>query len=1367
MASSSGVKNRGNEDVYNFQIEEEDLEELTVGNEGEEEGVDDRWCLVGRFLTNRLIDFDKIQNILASLCQPGMGMFVKKLEDNRFLFQLIINGSPWTYDRMQLIIQSLPVGGDPNLLQLNDLDMWVQIHDVKLGCMTTSTRDYLRVRVTLDIRKPLRRRMKLTRDNGSWFWAHFKYERVPTFCFICGLIGHSERFCRHLFQQPIEQIVKPYGEFMRAVPQKSYKNIRARWLRNRGWQPEGVSGDNVPGQSSTHQPNMERNPSVDLADNHANQNMTNKEGNNGMDNLMMEGDQCEEDTGIMEGEEGWGGWDYGTRGAGPTDKWAFKKLFIGGPWCWGSPDIMKLLSWNFRGIGPPRSIQFLKQLVDQKRPRVLFLCETLSNKEKVGALSLKMGFEGCFVVEAQGRSGGLALMWKSEEEVVIDSFSMNYIDCFVHFEGYRKFQFTGFYGEPNRRLRENTWELLRTLHARYQEAWCIMDMHGHSFTWEKGRDTSAWMEARLDRAMVMNFTWLTIFSDAKLFNLEVSPSDHTPLFLDIMPHIQAAGKKQFRFDNHWTRFQECEEVIRQSWCNSGMTFLQHKIQFCGQNLQTWGTSIVDNFSARIKHCNKELRVFKGRRDSEGKKLYSDSKQMLFETLNQREIFWRQRSKQLWLKNGDQNSKFFHSKASSLRRNNNIVCLKDEMGTPKYWDTGLGELMLDYFSKIFTAEPGNCSEVLSCVSPRVTDDENAILIRPIEDQEVKDALFQMHPDKSPGPDGMNPKFFQKYWHIVGPDVIACVKDFFTNEGMPEGLNDTNIVLIPKKKKPDQMSELRPISLCNVVAKVITKVLANRLKGLLSRIISLNQSAFIPGRLITDNIMVSFEVLHYLKRKQIGKEAMLSRLGFCDKWVRLIYGSLCSVQYHIVSSGYTMGPILPSRGLRQGDPISPYLFLICAEGLSTLIQHYEERKFLHGCRVANGAPIVSHLLFADDSFLYCKATDREVSNVQRMLEVFANASGQRVNFEKSSVFFSTNTTIQMRQTICNRLSIREAEERSKYFGLPSSIGRNKMAAFSYVVDKVQKRIQTWDNKFLSRVESAVSRFWWKSSNSKGIHWLSWVKLTDHKVHGGMGFRDFRDFNLSLLAKQGWRLLSCEDTLATKVFKARYFASGNFLNATLGSNPSYVWRSILEAQDLVRAGARRLVGDGSRISILHEPWLLDVVNPYIETSSRSLQGQMVQALMQVDKLEWDNEVISDVLNDRDRELVWRIPLSSARRNDNWFWLQDSSMRNDIVWNSISPSSEEVIHTAQVNFLDWCNAQQLENDTLPGSNMVLSEKWCPPTFPSVKVNVDGALFNSNGRYGVGMVAMCHWCDVAGGQDSNRACYSHMRWRQLESRKH
>ncbi|KAM6552991.1 hypothetical protein CsatB_013753 [Cannabis sativa] len=162
---------------------------------------------------------------------------------------------------------------------------------------------------------------------------------------------------------------------------------------------------------------------------------------------------------------------------------------------------------------------------------------------------------------------------------------------------------------------------------------------------------------------------------------------------------------------------------------------------------------------------------------------------------------------------------------------------------------------------------------------------------------------------------------------------------------------------------------------------------------------------------------------------------------------------------------MGPIVPSRGLRQGDPISPYLFLVCAEVFSALIRKFEERKWLHGCKVANGAPSVSHMLFADDSFLYCKATNGEMNRVLQLLRMFATATGQRVNFGKSSVFFSTNTSSHLRQAICATLGIHEATEHKMYLGLPSTVDRNKNVIFGYLRDKVQKRIQSWDNKFLS--------------------------------------------------------------------------------------------------------------------------------------------------------------------------------------------------------------------------------------------------------------------------------------------------------------
>lgn len=172
-------------------------------------------------------------------------------------------------------------------------------------------------------------------------------------------------------------------------------------------------------------------------------------------------------------------------------------------------------------------------------------------------------------------------------------------------------------------------------------------------------------------------------------------------------------------------------------------------------------------------------------------------------------------------------------------------------------------------------------------------------------------------------------------------------------IPSQLNDTLVVLIPKKKVPETMNDIRPISLCNVMMKIITKMLANRLKTLLPQIISETQSAFIKGRLITDNVIASFEFNHWMQRKSQGKVGfsalkidmskaydrvewkfvmeIMRKMGFNDQWLEWIYMCISSVKYKFLSTGHEVGPISPGRGLRQGDPISPYLFLLCTEGL----------------------------------------------------------------------------------------------------------------------------------------------------------------------------------------------------------------------------------------------------------------------------------------------------------------------------------------------------------------------------------------------------------------------------------------------------
>lgn len=230
-----------------------------------------------------------------------------------------------------------------------------------------------------------------------------------------------------------------------------------------------------------------------------------------------------------------------------------------------------------------------------------------------------------------------------------------------------------------------------------------------------------------------------------------------------------------------------------------------------------------------------------------------------------------------------------------------------------------------------------------------------------------------------------------------DVIKVVADFFQTRILPKELNHTHIVLLPKKQTPVVMGDFRPISLYNVLYKVISKVVANRLHSVLPFVIPDMQSAFLPSRMITDNVIISYEIMHYLKRKYRGKggfmavkidmskaydrlewgylRALLLHLGFDEKWVKLIMTCVESVTYSIMYQNKELGLILSGRGIRQGGPLSPYLFILCSEGLSALFKVFECSSLIHGCRVARRAPIITHILFADDCYVYFRATEEE--------------------------------------------------------------------------------------------------------------------------------------------------------------------------------------------------------------------------------------------------------------------------------------------------------------------------------------------------------------------------------------------------------
>ena len=170
-----------------------------------------------------------------------------------------------------------------------------------------------------------------------------------------------------------------------------------------------------------------------------------------------------------------------------------------------------------------------------------------------------------------------------------------------------------------------------------------------------------------------------------------------------------------------------------------------------------------------------------------------------------------------------------------------------------------------------------------------------------------------------------------------------------------------------------------------------------------------------------------------------------MGFHERWVNLIMECISTVQFKILHEGKELSPIIPQRGLRQGDPLSTYLFIICAEALSSLIQAKEKEGQIHGCKVARGAPTIAHLFFVDDCFIYFRANEYETRVVKQILGEYGIASGQRVNFTKSSISFSGNVDVGKKELICFLLGVGGTSDHGLYLGTPSFVGRSKKKVF----------------------------------------------------------------------------------------------------------------------------------------------------------------------------------------------------------------------------------------------------------------------------------------------------------------------------------
>ncbi|KAJ0711326.1 putative RNA-directed DNA polymerase [Helianthus annuus] len=321
-----------------------------------------------------------------------------------------------------------------------------------------------------------------------------------------------------------------------------------------------------------------------------------------------------------------------------------------------------------------------------------------------------------------------------------------------------------------------------------------------------------------------------------------------------------------------------------------------------------------------------------------------------------ECFLKQKAKVDWLCAGDANTSYFHNSVKSRNARNKIHCINDVHGN-RFEGEDVAAALLDHYSNFLGME-----DLVSSLDDedlfvnKLSHDTAEYMVRQVTREKVKKAMFSIGENKAPGPDGYTSAFFKQAWDIVGDEVTNAVLAFFDNGKLLKQINHTIIALVPKKDSPNSVLDYRPISCCNVLFKCISKILSDRIKGSLNVLVSINQSAFVSGQKISDNILLTQELMHnyHINRGpprcafkiDIQKaydtvnwsflESILHRFGFHRKMVNWIMTCVTTVSYSLSINGDLHGYFPGKRGLRQGDPISPYLFTLVMEVLSLLFQ-----------------------------------------------------------------------------------------------------------------------------------------------------------------------------------------------------------------------------------------------------------------------------------------------------------------------------------------------------------------------------------------------------------------------------------------------
>ncbi|XP_015064939.1 uncharacterized protein LOC107010215 [Solanum pennellii] len=569
---------------------------------------------------------------------------------------------------------------------------------------------------------------------------------------------------------------------------------------------------------------------------------------------------------------------------------------------------------------------------------------------------------------------------------------------------------------------------------------------------------------------------------------------------------------------------------------------------------------------------------------------------------------QQKTQLHWLKQGDANSKYFHAVIRGRRKKMVVHKVMDENGVWIEGEDNIAKEACDYYQKIFTGNNEKIrEEAIQCIPSMITQEQNTELDRMPTEEELRRIIMSMNPNSAPGPDGIGGKFYQVCFDIIKKDIMAAVQSFFNGSVMPRYMTHACLILLPKVEHPNKLKDFRPISLSNFVNKIISKIISTRLASILPKIVSVNQSGFVKGRSITENIMLAQEIVHEIKLPREGRNVVikldmskaydrvswsytcivLRKMGFSELFIDKMWRIMSNNWYSIVINGKRHGFFQSTRGLKQGDSLSPALFILGAEVLSRQLNLLHHNQLYKGFHMERKGPQINHLSFADDIIIFSSTDNRSLHLIMKTIEEYENVSDQKVNQEKSFFMVTPHTDQNIIDNIKLATGFGRKNSPINYLGCPLYIGGQRIIYYSDIVEKIIKRISGWQFKILNfggkvtlvkhvlqsipihtlatisppkttinYIKRVIADFFGgRDNNGKKYHWSSWETMAYPINEGGIGVRMMEDVCKAFQYKQWWEFRT-KPSLWSQFLKAKYCQRANCVAKKYDTGDSIVW-------------------------------------------------------------------------------------------------------------------------------------------------------------------------------------------------------------------